>query len=158
MVRSIKRSTRRTGRTTPATATACSHNATRLPTRGRAHRTAPTVLIAASIWAAISTRSVLRVFHLMIQSTCGSPGRFVRWFIDSRQPISAAELKPESSRASSGALGPAALSRWASGITRSRLSSVCLAECCVPGRSDNSMQNPCEPMYDASGQYPSTPA
>ena len=47
------------------------------------------------------------------------------------------------------------LSRYASGITRCRLSCVSLAECCIFGHSDNSRQNPRAPMYDASGQYPS---
>ncbi len=92
----------------------------------------------------------------MSQSTCGRPGCLAAptlgRFIASRHTISATESNPESSRASSGALGPAALSRWASGITRYRLSCVSLAECCVPGRSDSSRQNPCAPMYDASGQ------
>jgi hypothetical protein len=66
--------------------------------------------------------------------------------------ISAAASKPESSRASTVALGPAALRRCASGTMRRRSSSVCLAACCVPGRSTRSRHKPCEPRYAASGQ------
>ena len=64
------------------------------------------------------------------------PEKAVVFTESKRTHISAAESKPESSRASSGALGPAALSRCASGITRLRLSSVHLAECCVPRNND----------------------
>jgi hypothetical protein len=62
---------------------------------------------------AISLRSVLRGFHLSKKSTCTLGCRCPGWFINSTQAISATESNPESSRASSGAFGPAALSRWA---------------------------------------------
>jgi len=43
MVRSTSRSTRRTGRWMPSTLTGCSHSATRLPSRGCVHCTAPSL-------------------------------------------------------------------------------------------------------------------
>ena len=137
MLRSIRRSTRRTGRWLPSMATACSHRVTRLPARGLCHCVAP----SPSRRAANAAASVLRGFHLMSQSTCGMPVRLQA----SISRIRRTESKPESSRARIGALGPCADRRWAIGMTRCRLKSVSLAECCTPGRSASSRQNPCEP-------------
>ena len=99
------------------------------------------VVASASRRAANAATSVLRGFHLMSQSTCGMPCRLH----DSMPRIRRTESKPESRRARIGTFGPAALRRCAMGMTRSRLKSVSLAECCTPGRSASSRQNPCEP-------------
>ena len=58
---------------------------------------------------------MLRGFHLMGRSSFGRPGTF----IDSMHVSKAEELKPESSRASSGVFG----------TMPRRSASVCLAEC-----------------------------